>query len=648
MVKKTVQSLGPLLSTPITVMETASVSQVCVVMAAKGVDAVLLVDSSGQLSGILTVGDVSRRMVAHGIEIGRTRCSQVMTPSPLSVRSTAPVSQALRQMVARRCRHLPVLSVGDDEDEVELAGILDITECVFARLGAIDAKALQRMTITVRDVLADPSAATPVTGPSASIAEACATMRDTRHTGVLVVDESGDSLVGILTNKDVLVRVLATGLDPSEVTVHDVLTPQPDFVTPFTSVLEALQMLRDGDYLHLPVLEDGKPVGLVDVLMLTMSILDYMLKIDRDINDAHALESVYSEGPLWNRFWNSSEHRSDQVATHAATVAAAEGPSDFDVLDNDDAISITSAGAFYRKQRARQQMRELEMAMGRQMSIGSGAALHAPGGGVTSPAIGGDAGSERGSSGAGSTFVFKVHDVDGTIHRFNAPCASLGAFVGALEHKLGRKGIRMLYKAALGKRELRTQHDLTSAVAEARGGGVARVVVYVVGDSGEVASTQTRAGGPAGNRNSMDTVGLDSSGVLGWVKVNVGGVRFETAGAGLVTGSKYFATVLQLKRSSDELKVDRDGDLFRHVLHFLRSGQLSSSAAMNSGLLRDLTVEADFYGVPGLMTLLQERIKEFEEVVVVQGRDDMISRLGKGWKVCLIEEEGKRWIMKRE
>ncbi|KAJ3243501.1 hypothetical protein HDU78_000382 [Chytriomyces hyalinus] len=657
--KRTVSSLGPLLSTPVTVLESAAVSQVCVVMAAKGVDAVLLVDASGQLSGILTVGDVSRKLVAKGVEMGRTRCSTVMTPSPLSVRSTAPVSQALRQMVARRCRHLPVLAVNDGDDDVELAGILDITALVFARIAAIDRSTLQRMRITVGSVLSDPSTATPITTTSASVAEACAIMRDTRHTGILVVDSTGEQLLGILTNKDVLLRVLATGLDPAEVTVQEVLTPQPDYVTPETSVLDALQMLGDGDYLHIPVLEDGKPIGLIDVLMLTMSILDYMLKIDRDLNDVHAVESVYSEGPLWNRFWNSgqsnpsSDHLNpnEHMKEHLAIETHEHGAHEPEILEEEDAISITSAGAFYRKQRAHRQMRELELAMtGRQMSLNSGATT----GNVQSPLLGGmeDAvaggGTPAGTPSSNASFVFKVHDLDGTIHRFNAPTHSLSAFIHALQAKTGRKNVRrVLYKALDAcKYELSSHADLLAAVSEARASGVQRVVVYIVGDGGEVAASSIRA--TPIQRASLDT-GAGESSVLGWVRLNVGGVRFETVGAGLVAGSKYFATTLASRRGgAEEIKIDRDGDMFRHVLQYLRTSQLSPSTTANASLLRDLTVEADFYGIPSLTSVLQEKLKEFEEVVVVEGRDEMMQRLAKGFRVCLVEEEGKRYIMRRE
>ncbi|KAI9338536.1 hypothetical protein BDR26DRAFT_1008225 [Obelidium mucronatum] len=712
--KRTVQSLGSLLSTPVIVLESAAVSQVCLVMAAKRVDAVLLVDASGSLSGILTGGDVSRRVVAGGLDGARTKCAAVMTPAPLSVRASAAVSQALRQMVARRCRHLPVLA-DDDGCEDDLAGLLDITQCVFARIKALDAKDLARMDqVSVAHAVAN--SLLPLVGGSASIRDACIVMRDSRHTGVLVVNEDDPNvLVGILTNKDVMLRVLAAGMDAEAMSVEEAMTPHPDFVTPSTPVLEALRMLNDGHYLHLPVMQDNKPVGLVDLLTLTMSILDYMLKIDREQFPETHTDSQLLEGPLWNRFWNSSNsqdgdssYKADLTASHESiqkplntnTTTSPNNqyqipplpspPHDMDnniePLDNDDANSITSAGAFYRKQKQKQQMIEAGISLtqqGRQQSMTPSilSTEHQP--------------SRSGATSADS-FVFKLHDLNGTIHRFTAPSTDFRLFLKAIEYKTGRNNIRVVYKTPQGtKLPLQSGMDLQVAVSEARNAGMHRVVVYVVEESA------VGGAGAGGNhyhtlhhvrsngktitpldmmRASFDNLGVALGGgggggaaagstseammEAGWVRVNVGGVRFETKVATLTAGSAYFATLFGITSSGastatgagggagvsgGEVKVDRDGELFRHVLHFLRMGSLSSSTASDRvGLLKDLATEAEFYGIPDLLKCLQERIQDAERVVVVTSRDEMLDHLGRGFKVLLVEEEGKRYIMKRE
>ncbi|KAJ3139763.1 hypothetical protein HK100_011105 [Physocladia obscura] len=685
--KKTLQSLGALLSEPVIVVESAGVSQVCHVMAARRVDAVLLVDSQGSLAGILTGGDVSRRIVAAGLDTHRTKCSAVMTPSPLAVRASAPVSLALRQMVARRCRHLPVLS---DEPgcEEDLAGLLDITQCVFNRIKGLDPKELSRMdSVTVG--LAVANSMLPLVGASASIRDACIVMRDARHTGVLVVDENDPSvLIGILTNKDVILRVLGANKDPETMTVQEAMTPHPDFVSPTTSVLEALNMLGDGHYLHLPVIQENKPVGLVDLLTLTMSILDYILKIDRELFPETQNDSQFTEGPLWNRFWNNSATNSaddnlSQIFSATAGETAQNIPrrqtpeeNDIEPLDDDDAQSITSAGAFYRKQKQKQAAIEQQLTLSRHQS-GTPSMLSA-----TENLV-------RTTQGKPDAFVFKLHDLNGTIHRFTASASDFRTFMKAVEVKTGRgPGVACMYKSPVTgiRRPLLSPHDLVTAVSEAKTAGAHRLVVMVVeGDSsfgplGRPVAATIATGGSGNNgvtlspRAAFEGLGITNkaeSSVIdaaaggvgnssGWVLVNVGGVKFETKASTLIGGGSSFfgglfgvvdgsAVSLGAVISQGEVKVDRDGELFRHVLYFLRNGVLSSSClSAGVGVLKDLIAEAEFYGVGEMKKVLQERVAEAERVVVVTGREELLEKLGSGYKVLLVEEEGKRYIMKRE
>ncbi|KAJ3356409.1 hypothetical protein HDU83_001200 [Entophlyctis luteolus] len=669
---KTVQSLGSLLSTPVIVLESAVVSQVCLLMASKRADAVLLVDVHGSLAGILTAGDVSRKIVAAGIDPHRIKCSAVMTPSPLSVRANAPVSLALRQMVARRCRHLPVLS--DEEGcEDDLAGLLDIIECVFSRLKSIDSKDLTPMrSVSVQQAIA--TSMLPLVGGSASIRDACIVMRDSKHTGVLVVDENDPSvLIGILTNKDVILRVLAAGLDPENITVEEAMTPQPDFVSPSTSVLEALQMLGDGHYLHLPVVVENKPVGLVDLLTLTMSILDHMLRIDRELNLETQSDMHAPDGPLWNRFWNSSSNGSDDALSQVFSANGTllntkvvkeprenEAPPDNGIapLDDEDSQSITSAGAFYRKQRQKQQAIDMHLLSLQRQQSGTPSLLSTV---------------ENSFTTGRDSFVFKLHDIGGTIHRFTASSTDFETFMRAVEIKTGRSGVRCVFKhpANGARKPLAHAADLSNAVHEARAVGAHRVVVYALDDS---AGTQRASMLLSPRISHLDGLGISSHGVVaetgiggsdfavghselaaGWVRLNVGGVRAETKIATLVGASRYFAALLEPRPNSKgpildggaavahgELKIDRDGELFKHVLYFLRNGNLSSACASSGvGVLKDLLREAEFYGADRMIDNLKERIADAERVVVV-GRDEMLVKLGHGFKVLFVEEEGKR------
>jgi CBS domain-containing protein len=77
----------------------------------------------------------------------------------------------------------------------------------------------------------------------------------------MVVD--GASLVGIFTERDALFRVLAQGRDPQTTHFADVMTPNPQTIDPDRSFRYALILMYEHGFRHLPVVEDGKPIGMV-------------------------------------------------------------------------------------------------------------------------------------------------------------------------------------------------------------------------------------------------------------------------------------------------------------------------------------------------------------------------------------------------
>ena len=78
---------------------------------------------------------------------------------------------------------------------------------------------------------------------------------------LLVVD--GQRLCGIFTERDALFRVVAEGRDPVATQVSQVMTPQPQTIHPDKPFLHALRIMHVGRFRHLPVVEDGRPLGMV-------------------------------------------------------------------------------------------------------------------------------------------------------------------------------------------------------------------------------------------------------------------------------------------------------------------------------------------------------------------------------------------------
>jgi CBS domain-containing protein len=82
---------------------------------------------------------------------------------------------------------------------------------------------------------------------------------------VLIVNQAGEML-GILTERDLMTKVIAKALDPQTTCVSEVMTKNPRFVSPDTSVSDAVMIMQEGGFRHLPILSSSyKVVGMFSI-----------------------------------------------------------------------------------------------------------------------------------------------------------------------------------------------------------------------------------------------------------------------------------------------------------------------------------------------------------------------------------------------
>jgi len=102
----------------------------------------------------------------------------------------------------------------------------------------------------------------PVTLPqAATVQEACVLMREHRIGAILVTNDHGQ-LAGIFTGRDA-VHLLADGKNPAPTHLHMVMTHNPEHMPPTHTAIDALRLMHDGGFRHVPVVENGRIVGIV-------------------------------------------------------------------------------------------------------------------------------------------------------------------------------------------------------------------------------------------------------------------------------------------------------------------------------------------------------------------------------------------------
>jgi CBS domain-containing protein len=112
---------------------------------------------------------------------------------------------------------------------------------------------------SVRDVIAKQK---PLTAPGNTTIVTAARLMKKHSIGALMIVEDGH-LAGIFTERDAVFRVLAASRDPKTTHVADVMTTKPKTIGPDKAVGHALLMMYDGGFRHVPVVEHGKPLGMI-------------------------------------------------------------------------------------------------------------------------------------------------------------------------------------------------------------------------------------------------------------------------------------------------------------------------------------------------------------------------------------------------
>lgn len=124
----------------------------------------------------------------------------------------------------------------------------------------------------MRRIMPDAVGSQPLSSlsPDDFVIDAVMIMHERRIGAILVTRD--DALVGIITERDIVFRVVAARLDPGVTRIAEVMTAEPDTIAPRADVMTALERMQSGGYRHLPVMDDGVLVGIVSIRDIYASV----------------------------------------------------------------------------------------------------------------------------------------------------------------------------------------------------------------------------------------------------------------------------------------------------------------------------------------------------------------------------------------
>lgn len=140
--------------------------------------------------------------------------------------------------------------------------------------------------MTIRQLLDEKGRTVYTIGPDESVFEAIRRMAE-KGIGALLVTE-GNRPVGIVTERDYARKVILKGRSSKETPVREIMTPDFIYVRPDQTIEEAMAIMTEKRVRHLPVIEEGRLIGIVSIGDVVKSIIEHQqFVIDQLTNYIH-------------------------------------------------------------------------------------------------------------------------------------------------------------------------------------------------------------------------------------------------------------------------------------------------------------------------------------------------------------------------
>jgi CBS domain-containing protein len=232
----------------------------------------LVVVEEGRPVGVLSDRDIALEALAARRDPAATRVEDAMTKRPATIRADAPITEAVRQMSRQGVRRLPVVDAGD-----RTVGVIAADDLV--RLLAEEMAGLAAVVTAQLPVGFEPGVRMPEAGgaqrrvehfggevicvrSSAPVREVAEAMREHTVGCVVLTGDAGEPL-GVVTDRDLAIRVVAPGLDP-EATLASVVMSSPVITAQASDSLEqVVATMRTRGVRRVPILSDGRLAGIV-------------------------------------------------------------------------------------------------------------------------------------------------------------------------------------------------------------------------------------------------------------------------------------------------------------------------------------------------------------------------------------------------
>lgn len=213
----------------------------------------LLIVREGKIFGVVSETDIVREIVACGLAPGEITIEKLINRPPLSIDGTTSIKEAYYAMALWKVRHLLITDKGD---EIGLISVRDILYAPGRRNRTIHHLSKEPIeTIMTKNLV--------IVSGETTVSEAAKLMKE-RNIHALLVG-SKEAISGILTEKDIIRKILKGNLDPKEVKVEEIMVVTLKTVYHSTPIRKVYREMGEEGVRHLVVVDSKGPVGMVSV-----------------------------------------------------------------------------------------------------------------------------------------------------------------------------------------------------------------------------------------------------------------------------------------------------------------------------------------------------------------------------------------------
>ena len=215
----------------------------------------IVVVCADEVAGILTERDLLRKIVVRGKNPKDVPIREIMPPQVVCAHPDILLFTASKLMKEGNFRRLPIIENKKLLGIVTQDDISDAMDAIWKKVEDIMTKVV--ITIDCKKTVAD----------------AARIMADKNISSIVVTDN--DEVVGILTERDFLRKIVAYGKDPESALIQDIMTPHVVCAHPDTTIFKASKLMKEGNFRRLPIIDNKKLVGIVtqDDLTNAMGLL---------------------------------------------------------------------------------------------------------------------------------------------------------------------------------------------------------------------------------------------------------------------------------------------------------------------------------------------------------------------------------------